>query len=269
MGFIFSKPLSLRDILLHLDNCTVKQEEKVKKLKYKKSNYTYKVIKILIIFYLPLLFIYLATNSSVSENNINVHYNNTEKKSTLKDNHLYNGKIIKNNNSQLYINFKYFTIVYIFVSIAIIFILRYIFNYRINRNIKILENYKKTQKEKVELFKKQEFYLETKNIIEKYELKNIEGKKRNEGVEKKNIRNRDNVNENRKKDMKSGSFTSFIDRVADVVLQNDPSTMYALICEQCKLHNGLVPLKDDKTTFRCRECNFLNGNVKNKDVDKI
>jgi len=60
------------------------------------------------------------------------------------------------------------------------------------------------------------------------------------------------------------------DRLADAVLgEEDPSlqshTRYALICQKCFTHNGLVRESEWETTqYRCPKCNFLNTSPRSK-----
>ncbi|KAI4292274.1 hypothetical protein PAPHI01_1565 [Pancytospora philotis] len=50
-----------------------------------------------------------------------------------------------------------------------------------------------------------------------------------------------------------------VEKIADYVLANDPSTMNALICSNCGLHNGLVdPANANLRFFYCYSCKAKN-----------
>lgn len=108
---------------------------------------------------------------------------------------------------------------------------------KIRSNEKLLTAYKETQRLRVEELKKDVFYSETKKIIEKYDTSAVS-----------ETRTRD---ETKKR--------SLVDKVTDIVLGSDPSTMYALICANCFSHNGLAhPLEYKLAKFKCYNCNYLN-----------
>ncbi|CEO98219.1 unnamed protein product (mitochondrion) [Plasmodiophora brassicae] len=53
---------------------------------------------------------------------------------------------------------------------------------------------------------------------------------------------------------------SVVDRVCDFLLNDGPSNKYALICENCFEHNGLVVREDlERIRYRCSACGHLNS----------
>ncbi|KAH9410805.1 putative integral membrane zinc-ribbon metal-binding protein [Ordospora pajunii] len=110
-----------------------------------------------------------------------------------------------------------------------------------------LEEMRDAQKEKIDMLKNDKSFEATKRLIDKYESES-ERRSYFEGVKQ------------RKKRM--------IDSVADIVLGDDPGTMYALICKKCRYHNGLVhPSEYDLNEFYCYNCNELNIRSASKSAD--
>lgn len=109
---------------------------------------------------------------------------------------------------------------------------------RLARNSKFLMSMRELQKAKIEEFKKDTQYIETRKIVEKYE--------RN--------KNKPKITENKK---------NLVDVLTDVIIGEDPSTMYALICENCFYHNGLVhPKNYNHSKFKCYHCQHFNDKFK-------
>lgn len=109
---------------------------------------------------------------------------------------------------------------------------------RIRNSEKQLAAYRETQKLRVEELKREVMYTETKKIIEKYETAGDKTASRTKGGRQKR---------------------GIVDKIADVVLGSDPSTMYALICARCFSHNGLVsPAEYKEVKFRCYSCDHFN-----------
>jgi len=53
---------------------------------------------------------------------------------------------------------------------------------------------------------------------------------------------------------------SWMDKLVDFVVGGDPEHSIALICKNCKSHNGLIPPSEMQSIqFRCRFCNFFNS----------
>eukprot|EP00262_Sarcandra_glabra_P019900 TRINITY_DN772_c0_g1_i3.p1 TRINITY_DN772_c0_g1~~TRINITY_DN772_c0_g1_i3.p1 ORF type:complete len:402 (-),score=79.92 TRINITY_DN772_c0_g1_i3:274-1479(-) len=48
-------------------------------------------------------------------------------------------------------------------------------------------------------------------------------------------------------------------RIAALLVGDDPSQSYALICGNCHMHNGLVPKEDFPMPYYCKYCHALNG----------
>lgn len=137
--------------------------------------------------------------------------------------------------------YKEFKIIYLFCVFGVILlrkILIKIIEKRIISNQNFLKTLKETQKVKVEEFKKDTEYMETKTIVEKYESSLKKPK----------------ISDNRK---------GILDMVTDAIIGDDPSTMYALICEKCYYHNGLVHPKDyNQTKFNCYHCKHFNNKMR-------
>eukprot|EP00026_Physarum_polycephalum_P009402 Phypoly_transcript_09525.p1 GENE.Phypoly_transcript_09525~~Phypoly_transcript_09525.p1 ORF type:complete len:317 (+),score=58.39 Phypoly_transcript_09525:186-1136(+) len=52
---------------------------------------------------------------------------------------------------------------------------------------------------------------------------------------------------------------SWLDKLVDFVVGGEPEHSFALICSNCKAHNGLLPQSEmDSFQFRCRFCNHFN-----------
>jgi hypothetical protein len=52
---------------------------------------------------------------------------------------------------------------------------------------------------------------------------------------------------------------TWYDRLLDTIIGDDRSSKYALICQQCYTHNGLVlPEEFESTQYVCPNCHFLN-----------
>lgn len=134
-------------------------------------------------------------------------------------------------------------IIYSVVFVVVLMLLKKALNFsysvKIRKCEKLLSVYKDTQRLRVEELKKKSFYTETKEIIERYEsTKDKKAEKAKISTKKRK---------------------GLIDQVADVVLGEDPSSMYALICSKCFFHNGLVkPSEYQHARFRCYNCNHHN-----------
>ncbi|ADM12196.2 putative integral membrane metal-binding protein [Encephalitozoon intestinalis ATCC 50506] len=127
-------------------------------------------------------------------------------------------------------------------------VLIYLYEIRIQRLESSVEALKEIQKEQIALLKKEESFEATKKVIDKYESESMRRhyfgsiKQRRRGM---------------------------MDSVTDIVLGDDPSTMYALICKRCNHHNGLVhPSEYDLNEFYCYNCNELNARSKNRNSNK-
>lgn len=121
-------------------------------------------------------------------------------------------------------------------------ILVYLYGMRIRGLEAALEILKERQKEQIDLLKKEESFETTKKLIDKYEGESM--KRQYFG----GLRQR-----------KRG----MMDSVTDMVLGDDPGTMYALICRKCSYHNGLVhPSEYGLNEFYCYNCSELNIRTK-------
>nr|AGE96459.1 hypothetical protein [Encephalitozoon cuniculi] len=127
-------------------------------------------------------------------------------------------------------------------------LLLYLYETRIRRIETTLEDLRERQREQIALLKKEESFEATKKVIDKYETESMRRhyfgniKQRKRGV---------------------------MDNVTDIVLGDDPGTMYALICKKCNHHNGLVhPSEYDLNEFYCYNCNELNARTRNRNSNK-
>ena len=55
-----------------------------------------------------------------------------------------------------------------------------------------------------------------------------------------------------------------MDTVTNIVLGEDPSLKYALICKECLYHNGMIDQNDDLNGFVCYNCNAKNDRRNNR-----
>lgn len=127
---------------------------------------------------------------------------------------------------------------YFIFYLSIIFIIRFFilqfFKLKINRTQKTLKLLKETQNKNIEELKKERLFVETQEIIHKYESKPIDVIK----VKKEN---------------------KLIDNLANIILGDDVENMYALICEKCHSHNGLKhPNEKELMKFYCYNCKHFN-----------
>lgn len=110
-----------------------------------------------------------------------------------------------------------------------------------------LKKLKEEQKNFVQNAKEDVTFAKTRRLIEKYEIE----KDRNDFFQtvltKKQTRG---------------------DKIANMILANDPDKMYALICKYCGLHNGLIdPMNNEITCFYCYDCKKKNTRLNTAKVD--
>jgi hypothetical protein len=133
-------------------------------------------------------------------------------------------------------------LLYLLALVAIGLVLRYVVVYlytvRIEGMESALEILREKQKEQIELLKKDESFDMTKRLVDKYETESSRKeyfgriKQRGHGV---------------------------MDSVTDLVLGDDPSKMYALICRKCHYHNGMIPPSEyESVEYHCYNCHELN-----------
>lgn len=109
---------------------------------------------------------------------------------------------------------------------------------RVRATERVLTNLKNTLRMLVKEFKKDNNFVQAKSFIEKYD----EEEKKESFFSHVQKRRRDPI-----------------EKIADYVLANDPSTMNALICKKCGLHNGLIdPANKDVRFFYCYSCKERN-----------
>jgi hypothetical protein len=133
-------------------------------------------------------------------------------------------------------------LLYLFLLTAASLVLKYavvyLFSVRIQNIEAALEILREKQKEQIELLKRDEAFDATKKLVDKYETES--SRKEYFG----RIRQREH---------------GVLDCVTDLVLGDDPSKMYALICKKCRCHNGLVhPSEYESVEYRCYNCGELN-----------
>lgn len=106
-------------------------------------------------------------------------------------------------------------------------------SYFYTRKLRILgikvDALKEKQKKNIEILKKERRFNEAKEIIERYEKSDKNGK-------------REKV---------------FVERLADMVL-GEVENCYALICKNCKVHNGLRREDEELEGFVCYKCEYMN-----------
>jgi hypothetical protein len=144
-------------------------------------------------------------------------------------------------------------ILYLVMSVIPVLMIRFViklfFQRRINYNVRLLKTLKETQKKSIEELKKEPIYVETKKLVEKYEGRASGQREKGQGG-------------TLAKDI-STKTRGLVDKMADLILGDDPSTMYALICEKCFSHNGLShPLEYNLTKFCCFNCKHLNDKTR-------
>lgn len=199
MGNIVSKQPSLCEILLSLEEKITEKEVQLETSKFRKSQMNFWFN--ILLFTAPVLTVFLT---------------------------LVAGKHI-----------IVYGIVLAIVTMLLKRLASFFYNIKIIKYEKLISVYKDTQKLRVEELKKQTFFTETREIIERYESSR----------DKKTSKIRDPAKKKR----------GLMDQVAEVVLGEDPGNMYALICSKCFFHNGLVkPSEYQHSKFRCYNCNHYN-----------
>lgn len=107
-----------------------------------------------------------------------------------------------------------------------------------------LKKLKEEQKNFVKNAKEDVNFAKTRRLIEKYETEENKESFFNTVLNKKQTRG---------------------EKLANFILANDPNKMYALICNNCGLHNGLIdPLNKDVKFFYCYDCKHKNIRGENK-----
>ncbi|EES11636.1 uncharacterized protein At2g24330 [Sorghum bicolor] len=68
----------------------------------------------------------------------------------------------------------------------------------------------------------------------------------------------------------AGNDGGWLARVAALLVGEDPTQCYALICGNCHMHNGLARKEDFAfVTYYCPHCNALNGSRQNEDHELV
>lgn len=128
---------------------------------------------------------------------------------------------------------------------GVIYLLRTVKRKKIEYKEKKLCALKQERKSLIEQCKNDVNFSVTKSIIERYEEEESRSTFFNQLKKKKK---------------------NALDSVTDFVLGSDPSSLNALICRNCGIHNGLIdPKNDDFAFFQCYSCNFRN---ERKDAQK-
>ncbi len=132
--------------------------------------------------------------------------------------------------------------------ISIHYFLSWIKKKRIDRVIKKINDLKKKQTEIINEFKKENDFVTTKKIIEKYE----DEESRDSFFKQIQLKKRDTL-----------------EKLADYVLDNDPTKLNALICIKCGVHNGLIDPANEKIEyFYCYNCKYKNIRKPSKNTTK-
>lgn len=117
------------------------------------------------------------------------------------------------------------------------FALSIFYKWRLENVLENLEDLRQQQKEYIKMLKDEEEYKDTMEILNKYEDSTIRNKSFSRITQKK---------------------PNVLDKVADIVLGDDPTKMYALICSSCHYHNGMIHPEDDLEEYNCYNCGTNN-----------
>lgn len=140
-------------------------------------------------------------------------------------------------------NILIFLVLPFLITIVVNFLFSTIYDWRIENVIKKLEELKETQKENVEKLKKEEDFTQTVELLEKYDENTLRDTSFSRIQQKKK---------------------NVMDTVTNIVLGEDPSLKYALICKECLYHNGMIDQNDDLNGFVCYNCNAKNDRRNNR-----
>lgn len=144
--------------------------------------------------------------------------------------------------SAILVVFDVHFIISILCGVALFF-LTYVCSVRYKNSCIRMEEYKlkklkEDQKNFVQRAKEDANFAKTRRLIEKYETEESKKNFFNTVINKRQTN---------------------AEKFAGMLLGNDPTKMYALICTACGLHNGLIdPKNNDIDTFHCYECKHKN-----------
>ncbi|EEQ81836.1 hypothetical protein NCER_101576 [Vairimorpha ceranae BRL01] len=124
------------------------------------------------------------------------------------------------------------------ISVCLLkFALSVFYNWRLENILLKLEDLREQQKEYIKILKEEDDYKATMELLEKYEGSTLRNTSFSRLSQKK---------------------PNVIEKVADIVLGDDPTKMYALICAHCHYHNGMVHPEDRMTEYICYNCGTKN-----------
>ncbi|KAK6090462.1 hypothetical protein P3W45_000559 [Vairimorpha bombi] len=128
-------------------------------------------------------------------------------------------------------------------SICLKYLVSIYYNWKLEKVCFDLEDMRDKQKELIDILKTEEDYIQTVELLGKYEDSSLRNTSFSRLTQKKK---------------------NVIDTVTDLVLGDDPSKMYALICKECNFHNGMIYPEDDLEEYVCYNCNTRNTRKKKK-----
>lgn len=127
----------------------------------------------------------------------------------------------------------------VFLCMVFYWLISFYFSFRVDSYGIYLDELKELQKEQVEKLKAEEDFLETVELVDKFDEDRVR-----------------HLHFSRIQQRNKGVF----DKVTDVVLGSDPTKLYALICKECHYHNGMIPPGEyeEYGEFVCYNCNTHN-----------
>ncbi|WUR02928.1 endoplasmic reticulum junction formation protein lunapark (LNP) [Vairimorpha necatrix] len=140
---------------------------------------------------------------------------------------------------------EYNLILFIFLPVVSIFFIKFVsslvYSWRLESILVLLEDLHQQQKEYIQVLKSEEDYKDTIEILNKYE---------------------DSTQRNTSFSKISQKKSNLLENVADIVLGEDPTKMYALICTHCHYHNGMIHPDDELSEYVCYNCGTKNQRKK-------
>lgn len=140
-------------------------------------------------------------------------------------------------------NILIFLILPFLIALIINFLYSTIYDWRLENVIVKLEALKEAQKENIEKLKIEEDFKQTVELLGKYDENTLRDTSFSRLQQKKK---------------------NVVDTVTNIVLGDDPSHKYALICKECLYHNGMIDQTDELIGFVCYNCNTKNERKINK-----
>lgn len=138
-------------------------------------------------------------------------------------------------------NMIIFSILPCIFAVSLRFLVAIYYNWKLERVSFELEDMRDQQKDLIDKLKSEEDYIQTVELLGKYEDSSLRNTSFSRITQKKK---------------------NVVDTVTDLVLGDDPSKMYALICSECHFHNGMIHPDDDLEEYICYNCNTQNKRKK-------